>query len=515
MATRVYKTWNIVGVLLLSVSMLVGVGTSQTNRRIEIERLIKADHLPEAEQQLWSLLQANPSQGWALDLLGSIRVRQKRNAEAEALFQRAFDLDQRDVQALRNLGDLASKRGATQLAIDSYSKLLVVAPGDVGGRKALSMLQEQTGEYQASADTIRRIPPASRTPDLLPVLAADYLALHQEKNVGPLISEVLRLHGENSIKLDFVAVLVKNGYLEEADKLLAVVRPATPNADYFHLLARMREAQGRNDESWDLLQRALKLQPKSFDLLFDCARFAAMHDRWNDAADLLQRADDVSPDRPEVLLKLTLALLKTKRRERAIGVAKRLNAVSPDDADAQYILAFAMVDNELWEMAEPIANKAVQTRPGDAHAHLLMAVVRLSKGETTLARQELDQSLAIDPQLQDAHYYSALLYERTGDVDSARKELDLLVKNMPNHAGGQAELGMLDLRAGDVQGARVALEAAIKLQPEVSQSHYQLGLVYARLGLQEEAKAEMETYQKLRTAEDNLRRREAGVKTPQ
>jgi len=504
-----------VGLGILAILLLPPPGLAQQDNRLELERLVRGNHLVEAEQQLRGVLQADPGKGWALDLLGSIRMRQKRNAEAEALFQRAFSLKQSDVQALRGLGDVARASGNLDKAIDWYTKLLVIVPADIAARKALAMLQEREGHHQESLNAIQAIPLASRTPDLLPVLASDYLALRQEAKIGPLIRDVLRLPpAASGVTLDFVAVLVKNGYLQDAEKLLQAVRPARPNAEYLHLQARVIEAQGQLPQAWELLQQALKLEPKSFELLFDCARFAAQHERWSEAVDFLHRADQLSPDRPEVLLKLTLALLKSKRREAAVVIAKRLNSIAPDDPDAQYILAFSLVENELWEMADPIAVKALQARPGDANTLLLMAIVHINKGDIAAARKELDGSLAVEPHLADAHYYSALVSERMGDNDAARKELTELIQAAPNHAGAQAELGVLDLRAGNVQSARAALETAVRLEPDVAQSHYQLGLVYARLGLQDEAKVEMDRFQKLRTSEDSLRRREAGVQVP-
>lgn len=486
------------------------------SQRAIIERLIRTNHLSEAEQQLWGTLQAHPSEGWAFDLLGSIRLRQKRNSEAQALFQHAYDLNPTDVSALRGLGDAARGTDAINDAIGWYAKVLLITPGDVAARKSLAILQEKSGAYQESITTIQGIPPASRTADLLPVLASDYLSLHQDAKVQPLIAQLLQKGSAPlKVKLDFAAVLIRNGYVNDAGKLLQVSRPAQPTAEYLHILARVREAQERIPEASDLFEQALKLEPKSYDLLFDCARFAAQHERWTEAVNLLARANAVSPDRPEVLMKLTLALLKSRHRERAVLVARQLTAVSPNDPDAQYILAFALVDNELWEMAEPIALKAAQARPNDANNQLLMGIIHLSKGELQAARERLDQALTLDPNLQDAHYYSALVSERTGAVEAARAELDALVKNAPNHAGGQAELGVLDLRMGNIEGARSALETAIKLAPEVSQSHYQLGIVYARLGLQNESKAQMAEFQKLREAEDNFRKREAGVRVPQ
>ena len=503
-------------VAILACLIFTPLCAAQPTPRAIIERLIRSNHLDEAEQKLWGTLQAHPREGWAFDLLGSIRLGQKRNGEAQALFQHAYDLNQRDVPALRGLGDAARGTGAVSEAIGWYAKLLLIAPGDVAARKSLAILQEKSGSYQESVTTINGIPAASRTPDLLPVLASDYISLHQDAKVGALITQLLRTaNAHPKVTLDFAAVLIRNGYVNDADKLLQVSRPAHPNAEYLHILARVREAQQRIPEASDLLQQALQLEPKSYELLFDSARFAAQHERWTEALKLLTRANEVSPDRPEVLMKLTLALLKSRHRERAVLVARQLNAVSPNDPDAQYILAFALVDNELWEMAEPIALKAVAARPNDANNQLLMGIIHLSKGEMEAARQSLDRALTLDPNLQDAHYYSALVSERTGALDSARKELDTLVKRNPNHAAAQAELGVLDLRMGNVEGARAALEVAVKLAPEISQSHYQLGLVYTRLGLQDESKSQMAEFQRLREAEDNFRKREVGVRVPQ
>ena len=220
------------------------------------------------------------------------------------------------------MGEEARSAGRFDDAIGWYAKLLAIAPEDIPARKVLSMLQEKTGKYQESIATIKALPVAARTaPDLLPVLASDYLVLHQEEKMKPLVAQVLRLGpAKSGITLDFVAVLIRNGYLEDADKILQIVRPARPSADYLHILARVREAQGQISAASRLLQQALQVEPKSFDLLFDCARFAAQHERWEDAVDFLQRANLVNPDRPDVLMKLTLALLKdTPQRKSCSG----------------------------------------------------------------------------------------------------------------------------------------------------------------------------------------------------
>jgi tetratricopeptide (TPR) repeat protein len=276
-------------VFVLASLILASAGTAQQSTRLNIDRLIRQNHLDEAEQQLWVTLRAHPDDVWALDLLGTVRLKQKRNPEAQALFQRVYSMNPRDMPALRGLGEEARSAGRFDDAIGWYAKLLAIAPEDIPARKVLSILQEKTEKYPESIATIKALPVAARTaPDLLPVLASDYLALHQEEKMKPLVTQVLRLGpAESGITLDFAAVLIRNGYLEDADKILQIVRPARPSADYLHVLARAREAQGKISDASSLLQQALQLEPKSFDLLFDCARFAAQHERWEEAVDLL------------------------------------------------------------------------------------------------------------------------------------------------------------------------------------------------------------------------------------
>jgi len=205
--------------------IFASTGVAQQSPRVKVERLVRTNRLDAAEQQLWGALRAHPNEVWALDLLGTIRLRQQRSAEAQALFQRAYNLNPRDVAALRGLGEGARLVGSTGDATAWYTKLLSIAPRDIPARKALAILQEKAGKYQESVSTIDGIPPASRTAELLPVLASDYLALHQEEKVAPLIEKIVRRQASLQVSLDFVTVLIRNGYLKDADNILQVIIP--------------------------------------------------------------------------------------------------------------------------------------------------------------------------------------------------------------------------------------------------------------------------------------------------
>jgi tetratricopeptide (TPR) repeat protein len=503
-----YKTWRPTA-LVVVVLALVSLAFAEIPAKRRIAELIRHDQLPAAEQQLWDVLSTHPDEVWALELMGELRARQKRNAEAEALFHRVLELDPSTLEAQRGLGALYQSEGKSVEAFAAQEAIVKRVPHDRDANLALATLYEQTGKYQESVAAVERIPVSSRPADLLPLLADDYFQLEQPEKIPSLILEVLRLPpAKQETALDFVAVLLHNGYIQDASKLMQTIRPAKPGASYVHVLARVREAEGRKPEARQLLAEALRMAPKSFDVLFDSARFAADENRWKDSVELLKRADEVKPDDPAVLMKLAVGCMQIGELERARLASKRLYELEPENPDSQYVYGRILEETQRFqEILDPLARKMVAGRPNDPHALFLLGMVDYDEGNEAESRQEFTRSLQLDPKNNDTRYYLAMLDEREGNFDEARKGLEEVVRTDPSHAGAQQELGVMRLRQGDVAGARTALEIAVKLRPDLPQTHYQLGLVYARLGMTDQAKTQTETYEQLhQAANDKLKR---------
>ncbi len=266
----------LLGGLLISFIVSPQPLLAQTASRSSISRLITQNRLDDAEKQLWSVLSQQPDQVWALDLMAEIRMRQKRTPEAEALFRRVLTLSPKDVEAYRGLGKLYGLLGNSPQAIDSYSHVVAIAPTDVSANVELAALYQEAGQYKESITAAQRVPAASRPPRILPVLAADYFAIDEAAKVPPMIPSLLRhANSEPEVLRDFVTVLLRNGYLDDAAHLMDNVKPVKPSADYLQTLAHVRTAQRKPQDAQALLSQALKLQPKSFDLLYEAAGLAA------------------------------------------------------------------------------------------------------------------------------------------------------------------------------------------------------------------------------------------------
>src|SRR6266567_4300243 len=129
--------WRAVA-LVVVVFIFASLVIAEIPARRQITELIRHDQLPAAEQQLWNVLTAHPDEVWALELMGDLRVRQKRNAEAEALFHRVLEIDPSSLEAQRSLGALYQSEGKASEAVAAHEAILKIAPHDRDANLALA-----------------------------------------------------------------------------------------------------------------------------------------------------------------------------------------------------------------------------------------------------------------------------------------------------------------------------------------------------------------------------------------
>jgi tetratricopeptide (TPR) repeat protein len=490
--------------MIIVVLTLAAAAQKKPSRFESIRAEIQQGRLDQAEQQLWAILGQDAQQPRALDLLGTIRLRQKRNAEAVALFRRVTTLQRDSAEAYRHLGEALVADEKPEEAIAAYSETVKLAPGDVQANYQLGSLLHEQGDFTGSLRALQAIPPAPRPSAALPIMAADYFGLKQPDKAGALIPIVVRRSARDPhLGPNFARVLIQNGFVVDAKKLLDVTQAKRrPEAEALYCYALIAEANGDHAKSEAYLQQALKLDPKNFDALYSASHLAATQEQWAEAMQLLGRANSISPNRPEVLRNLVFAAIKAHEPAIALQTAQQLNAARPGDPDAQYLLATAAVEAQNWQLAGTTAKTYLQNRPDDVNGWLIVTMSKFSVGEFPAAKQAVERSLQLDPHNVEAQYYAGLVAREEGDNAGAIAHLDRVVAAQPKHALALSTLGALYLAAGEPEKARLALETAIPLRPDLVENHYQLALAYARLGMAEKSRAEMEQFRTMR-AESN------------
>jgi choline-sulfatase len=88
--------------------------------------------------------------------IAEVHIKQKKNAEAAADYERVLSIVPDHIEALRGLGDLALLEGKRDAAAARYGRILEIDPGDVGAMTKLGVVRMQTGRADDALALFRR-----------------------------------------------------------------------------------------------------------------------------------------------------------------------------------------------------------------------------------------------------------------------------------------------------------------------------------------------------------------------
>jgi len=468
--------------------------------RAEISR----GQLEPAEKTLWTVLSADPNQPEALTLLGIIRGRQKRYAEAEALCRRALQLDPASLIARRNLASALVAQNKPEAAIEEYKEVVKLAPRDSSAKVELARLHLARGEFAESLSDLDGIPKEQFPPDAIPAKAASLLGLGRQEEAASLIPQAKQ---SPRLAAELAEVFLEGNAPQYATELidaaLAASHPAP--ARLFYLKGRALQATGNSPAALTNLRQALAREPRSVDTLVAMAAIEASRNEHASAVDLLNRANAVHPGSPAILRPLVVEGMKAARRQTALHAAQALADADPDNLDDLYLAAAAMLEGEDYATASSILEKYVLQRPEDSKALLGLGIAQVAQQHYAEATKALERSLEIDPKLAEAEYQLGIVAYRTGVSADAMRHFDRAVQLQPRHASALASLGEGYLQAGELERADAVLERSVAVDPNNSKTQYDLALALSKLGKTEDARQHMERWRELRKAED-LRR---------
>src|SRR5258708_17169480 len=404
--------------------------------RAEISR----GQLDGAEKTLWTVLSSDPNQPEALTLLGIVRGRQKRYAEAEALFRRVLQLEPTSLLAHRNLASALIAQNKPDAGIEEYIEVVRLAPQDHAAKIELARLYLARGQFAEALSSLARIPKDRFPPDAIPAQAAGLLGLGRRAEAAALIPRTKRSPG---LAAELAEVFLDGNApeyaIQAADAALAGSQRAP--ARLYYLKGRALQATGNSTAALSNLRQALTRNPRSVDTLVAIAAIEASESKHEKSLDLLKRAYTLEPDSPAVLRPLVVEGIKAGEPKTALRAALALAEKNPDSLDDLYLAAAAMLEGQDFATASSIFQRYVSHRPHDTQSFLGLGIAQLAQQHYPEATKALEQSLQIDPKLADAEYQLGVVADRKGAAAEALQHFDPPVQLQPQHRKALAGLG--------------------------------------------------------------------------
>lgn len=493
--------FTILTVLPLSIAALPA---DQDSQKVgNAATLIRAGKVEDAEAVLWDVLTRHPENAEALNLLGGIRLQQKRYAESETLLLRAISLAPDLLPARLNLARVYHAQAETDKELRELLDASRLAPSNADLNCYLARVYLKQSDFHLALEVLERIPAARRPDAALPLLAASYLGLGRVTEARSLTSAVTARAVKNpGLRIEFAEVLLDFDLVNDALVLLETAqRQKAASSELYFALGRAREQKGEAALAQKNFRRALELNPTSVDGMLALARMLASQGQWGKSLDLLTRARTLAPDSPDVLRKFAAVSLHAGHPANAVEAAQQLIKLRPDESEAIYLLGVAQLQNGDAEDARGTLQSYIKLRPQDPLAFLALGMAGANLRNFDAARANFEQSIKLDPNQAESYYQLALVFREQGDNHAAIAQLEKSVAVDAQRAQTQALLGTLFLLQQDYVKAEEHLTRAAALAPEAPDTHYQLGLLFARLNQRDRAEREMAQFRKLKDKE--------------
>jgi tetratricopeptide (TPR) repeat protein len=450
---------------------------------------LAAEPEQEIEAELRQLLEVNPSDAWALREMALLSSRRGAPAEADALLERAAQVDPSSASTHNVRASLLAAKGRLDEAKSSLRESLRL---DVDGGWALREL------LRLSADAAeRRLHLEFMHGELVrQVIFGDGLLSYQQQAAGILPADELleTLREGHRVRPDlwhaWVALARQLRLTADLDGARALLEEA---GQRFPLLPRVwlelalvHRAAGQRAAQRRALERALAINPSWVDPTLQLAELLHGEGAFEAERALLTRA--LRRDPSEALFHgwLADALRALGRRDDAEASLRRALHLDPAYLWAWHTLHELCVEAGREEAARAVAEEIASARPRDPAAWALAARAR----DDAAARMEaLDRALSLDPRDLACHEMRMDELARAGRDEEALAVPLLAAWNGAPPRSLRLRAARVTARGGQKAEAVAALEELLASEPDHVEAWEQLADWHSEAGRQEPAVA--------------------------
>ena len=269
-------------------------------------------------------------------------------------------------------------------------------------------------------------------------------------------------NGQSAALTACSSALYRRDYIEAAQIAEQHLRRYPNDVPVRVILARAELAQGRFQEAFEELQKALASDPRNIDALY------------------------------------YLSLVSRELSEREY---QRLFSMAPDSARVHQLLGEAALGAENKTEAEEEFQKALAANPGSVEVLTELAELKRSQSKFDEAITYYLRAEKIGPLSYDVAYGLGACYTYKQDYSQAIEWLRKAAALAPDSAAARFALGNALFQNGQTEAAIPELNAALRLEPRMKQAYFLLGRAYSKLGRQEEAKAAIRKLDELNRSE--------------
>jgi len=361
--------------------------------------------------------------------------------QAITLYRQLVEDNPRDWNTVKKIGDLYSRINRNREAIDEYSKVAEFYAHDGFLLKAIAIWKQ-----------INKLDPAALEPylNLAGLYAKQGLMMEAKSQYQIVVDEYIK---RGKIR-DAGDVLKKMADIDPADlkvrSKLADLYTRDGNSskavEEHVAIAEELNKKGHLAEALQVLEKGLKIDPKSHRLRLELARIHLVQKNYEKAVLHLEEAVKAAPGDTQVLGRLGEAYLGARRIEEAEAIFKKLLQLDPEDVESRIQMARVFQQqgqhDRAYEELVPAIEKLVARREGERAASLLQQIVQKNPAHvpSLLKLVELQRLLQKDAAVASAYSQLTEAYINLGQYEQAASVLEILVSLDPQNEQHKTKL---------------------------------------------------------------------------
>jgi len=401
---------------------------------------------------------ANEEQAAAAFQRGMTLHQQGRLDEAAADYQRALQLEPRNIMALNLVGVISLQKNDPHSAIDLFGKALALEPENPALHLSRGTAFSMLDQHEAALACYERA-----------------IALDPETNASSYYNKATSLQHLKHYEAAIASY----------DQVIALRSDLDADAYYGRASALLElEDYAAAIESFD---KAIALGP-SFAAQAHCSRGTALHRlrQWDAALSGFDRAIALDAAHATAHFSRGVVLSALRRWDQALTSFDRVIELAPDHVDAFSYRAAALKELGRLEEALESCERAISLKPDCAEAFASRSAILVALKQWESALTNADRAIALKPEFAQAHFCRAMVLDELKQRSVALVSIDRAIELMPDYAIAHFSRGLI-LRRHDREAALSSFSRALDHDPALTKAYENLGELLISLGRTDQA----------------------------
>jgi tetratricopeptide (TPR) repeat protein len=443
---------------------------------------LRADRPRDAERELRRVIELDPADAQAYNLLGSIYDSLGQRAEAESSFRKAIELAPSFPAPYNNLAISYLRQKRTDEAIKTFQKLLKLDPQNVTGHYNLGLLYRQVGDLTLSLRHLERARALRpNDPAIAYNLASTYVQAGALNSALPILQALERQPEASQlpeVQNLLGTTLVRLGRLDPAlAHLQKAVKLDPTGPDNHYKLALAWQKKGNLNGALREIQETIALQqPPVAESYLVLGMIQRERGETEKAEQAFKEAFKIAPDGAATRFALAVLLRDAGHYQEALRQFQQVKTLRPSaNVDYQLASTYYLVGNfaKALQLLEQIPGAGKATPPARYYKLLAETNAKMERWPATFAA--LEKALDLDPH--DPSLYVDLGFA-LADLNALQEAEQLflgVLKHIPDSPEIYVGLARVRMLQDHNSEALEAFRRALELNPDSAQAYYLMG----------------------------------------